>query len=81
MLKESEKRYRELLEYSGSAMVVIEKDKTISFVNKQFEKLSGCSKKRIIGKAFSDLIPEKEKQRMVKYHNQRRKSGGRAPTT
>lgn len=81
VLKESEERYRRLLEYSGNAMIVIEEDKTISFVNRQFEKLSGYSKKEIIGKTFLDLIPEKEKQRMARYHEQRRKPGGRAPIT
>lgn len=80
-LRESEEKYKRLLEYSGSAMVVIEKDKTISFVNREFEKLSGYSKEEIEGKrTFLDLLPKKEKQRMARYHEERRR-GGKAPTT
>lgn len=80
-LRESEERYKRLLEYSGNAMVVIEKDKTISFVNREFEKLSGYSKEEVEGKmTFLDLIPKKEKWRMARYHEERRK-GGKTPTT
>ncbi len=76
----SEERYRRLLEYSGSAMVIIEKDKTISFVNKEFQKLSGYSKKDIIGRSFLDLIHKKYKKKMAEYHEERRKNG-KAPIT
>ncbi len=80
-LRESEERYKRLLEYSGNAMVVIEKDMTISFVNREFEKLSGYSKEEVEGKmTFLDLIPKKEKRRMARYHEERRR-WGKAPTT
>lgn len=79
-LTKSEERYRRLLEYSGSAMVVIKKDKTISFVNKELQKLSGYSKKEIIGRSFLDFIPKKYKKKMARYHEERRRNG-KAPIT
>ncbi len=80
-LRESEARYRGLLEYSGSAMIVIEKDKTISFVNKEFEKISGYSKEETIGRNFLDFIHKKHKNRMARYHEERRRAKGKAPIT
>ena len=79
-LTKSEERYRRLLEYFGSAMVVIEKDKTISFVNKEFQKLSGYSKKEIISRSFLDFIHKKYKKKMAEYHEDRRRKG-KAPIT
>ncbi len=80
-LRESEQRYRRLLEYSGSAMVVIEKDRKISFANKEFEKISGYSKEDTIGRDFLDLIHKKHKERMARYHEERRRTKGKAPIT
>ena len=40
-LRESEERYRTVFESTGTAMCIVEADDTISFVNKEFERLSG----------------------------------------
>ena len=40
----SEKQYRTFFETTGTAMVIIEKDQTISLINKEFEILSGFDK-------------------------------------
>lgn len=80
-IKESEEEYRTLFEYAGTAVVVIERDKTLSRVNKKFEELSGYSREEIEGKMkFTHFIAEKEKDRMVGYHEMRRIDQSKVPT-
>ncbi|MGB5157546.1 MAG: PAS domain S-box protein [Desulfobacterales bacterium] len=43
-LQESEQRYRSVFENTGTAIIIIEEDTTISIVNSEFEKLSGYKK-------------------------------------
>jgi len=42
-LAESEEKYRTTFENTGTAVIIIEENKTISMANTQFEKLSGYS--------------------------------------
>ncbi len=78
-LKESEKKYRTIFESTGTAMLIIEEDKTISLVNEEFEKIVGYSKDEIEGKMdWSKFIYEEDKKKMKKYHKLRRE-GGEAP--
>lgn len=49
-LKQSEELYRAIFENTGTATVVLEKDKTISLVNTEYEKLSGYRREEIEGK-------------------------------
>jgi PAS domain S-box-containing protein len=42
-LAESEEKYRTTFENTGTAVIIIEEDKTISMANTQSEKLSGYS--------------------------------------
>ena len=79
-LRESEERYRTLFHHRGTVVVLIEEDGTISMVNKEIEELTGYTEEEIIGNAFVvfDFFPGKEKQRILGYHQARRK-GGNAP--
>jgi len=79
-LSESEERYRTLFQYSGTAVALIEEDMTISVVNKEIEELLGYMREDIIGKTFVKFLPEKEKQRLISYHEARRR-GEKAPTS
>lgn len=82
LLKESEQKYRTLFEYAGSALVIIENDRTLSMVNRKFEELSGYSKEEVEGKmTFTDFIPAEEKERLIEYHELRRADESKAPTT
>lgn len=47
---QSEEKYRMLFETTGTAMIVMEEDMTISMANREFEKLSGYSKEDVEGK-------------------------------
>ena len=80
-LVESEEKYRAVFENTGTATVVLEEDTTGSMVNTQFEKLSGYSKEEIENKMkWTDFIVPEDLERMIKYHIERRKAGGKAPT-
>jgi PAS domain S-box-containing protein len=49
-LKASEDRYRTLFENSGSPLIIVEEDTTISLVNREFEKISGYTKEDVEGR-------------------------------
>lgn len=77
LLKESEERYRATFEHTGTAMIVIEEDTTISMANKECEKLSGYSKEEIEGKfKWTEFVHPDDLERMMGYHSSRRDGDG-----
>jgi len=73
-LEESEKRYRTTFEHTGTAMVIIEEDTTLSLVNSEFEKLSGYKREEIEGKmSWTQFVHPDDLERMKKYHYARRR--------
>lgn len=81
-LRESEERYRTVFENTGTAMVIIEEDKTISMTNTQLEQLSGYSKEEIENKMkWTELVIPEDLERMKEYHLLRRKEKGSALTS
>jgi len=79
-LEESEKRYRTIFEHTGTAMMIIEEDMTISLVNEELEKVSGYSRDRIEGKKkWTEFVYEEDLEKMKRFHQQRRESGTKAP--
>ncbi|HKK95373.1 MAG TPA: PAS domain S-box protein, partial [Anaerovoracaceae bacterium] len=80
-LKESEKRYKAIFENTGTSTLIIEKDKTISMINKEFEELSGYTKEEVEGNMkWTNFVVPEDLERMKKYHKARRKKGETAPT-
>ncbi|MDD5748212.1 MAG: PAS domain S-box protein [Actinomycetota bacterium] len=59
-LRESEGRYRMIFESTRSALCIVESDETISFVNKEFERLTGWDAESIQGKkkVSNFILPE-----------------------
>ena len=80
-LKESQRRYQSLFENSGSAMIIVEEDTTVSLMNTQFEEISGYRKEEVIGTSFTKYLPPEELERIVKYHQLRRTNSRLAPET
>jgi PAS domain S-box-containing protein len=73
-VKDSEEKYRAIFEQSGTPLMFIEEDSTISMVNREFEKLSGFKKDEIEDKkSFIEFVASpQEKKIMLDYHHLRR---------
>jgi PAS domain S-box-containing protein len=81
LLQESEDRYRTVFDNSGTAIMIIEEDTSLSMVNAQFEKLSGYSKKELVGNMnWTDFVGEEDRGRMLEFHYKRRKDEKSAPS-
>ena len=81
-LAESEEKYRTVFENTGTAMIIIEEDMTISVTNRQVEQLSGYSKEEIENKMkWTELVIPEDLERMKEYHLLRRKEKGSALTS
>lgn len=78
-LRLSEERYRATFENTGTAMIIIEEDTTISLANKEMENLTGFSISEIqFAKSWTDFVHPKDRQRMIAYHWARRGAGGKS---
>lgn len=73
-LRKSEQKYRSIFENTGTAMIIIENNMTISSANKEFEALSDYTKQEIEGtKRWTDFVAfDADLEMMKKYHYQRR---------
>jgi PAS domain S-box-containing protein len=72
-LQESEEKYRTIFENTGTVMLIIEEDMTISLVNSEFEKVSGYSKSEIEGKKnWTEFVTKEDLEKMQEYHHLRR---------
>jgi PAS domain S-box-containing protein len=79
-LRESETRYRTVFESTGTAMLVIEEDTTISLVNGEYEKLTGYTKEETEGiRSWRNSLAPEQLRRAEGYHKLRRRKPGSAP--
>ncbi|MCJ7517730.1 MAG: PAS domain S-box protein, partial [Methanomassiliicoccales archaeon] len=79
-LRLSEQKDRTIFETTGTAMVMIEKDRTISLANEEVQNLTGYSKEEIEGRTkVEDFVAEEDIKRIMEYHELRRKDAGLAP--
>jgi PAS domain S-box-containing protein len=76
----TEEKYRSLFESTGTAMLIIDEDTTISLANAEMEKLSGYSRGEIEGKMkWTEFVSKPDLERMREYHLQRRQDPNAAP--
>jgi len=66
-LKQSEERYRSLLENANDAIVSIQTGGTITFFNKKAEEVFGYTQSEVIGKSILNLLPERARKVQEKY--------------
>jgi len=73
--RESEEAYRAIFENTGTAMILIEEDMTISMANGQFVANTGYPIDEIIGRMkWTDFAHPDDLKRMVEQHKLRRKT-------
>lgn len=82
-LSASEERYRTIFQNTGTAMMIMEEDMSISISNKEFSKLTGYASEVIDGKMkWTELIyDEDELRKMVEYHQVRRIKPAAVPSS
>jgi PAS domain S-box-containing protein len=79
-LPEPEIEYRAVFDNTGTAMIIIEEDATISLANAEVEKISGYSRGEIEGKmSWSEFVMKEDIEKMQYYHSLRRNDPEAAP--
>jgi len=79
-LEEKEMLYRCIFENTGAATTIVDEDTTIVLANREFEKLSGYSRKEIEGrKSWTEFVVDADLEKMMKYHQLRRRNPELAP--
>ncbi|OPX64127.1 MULTISPECIES: PAS domain S-box protein [unclassified Methanoregula] len=72
-IRESEQKYRTVFETTGTAMLMIEDDTTISLVNSEFCRLSGYTQEEIENKKkWTEFVVPEDRERMLARHRGRR---------
>ncbi len=80
-IKEGENFYRTVFDNTGTAMIIIEEDLSISLVNAEFERMVGYPRQEIERqRKWTEFVAEEDTAKMVAWHRQRREAGGNAPT-
>jgi PAS domain S-box-containing protein len=70
-LHESEEKFRAIFENNSSALAIIEKDTTISMVNREYCKMGGYEEKDVIGTSWTKQIPPEDLERLKEYNRKR----------
>lgn len=79
-LTESEIKYRAVFDNTGTAMIIMEEDATISLANAEAEKISGYSREEIEGKMkWTEFVMEEDIEKMRYYQSLRRNDPEAAP--
>jgi PAS domain S-box-containing protein len=66
-LRQSEKRYRSLVEYSPDAVLVVAQDGRIAYLNDTFARLVGAAeRKELLGREFLDLVHGEHRAQVVR---------------
>jgi len=73
ILKESESRYHTMFESTGTAMIIIEEDTTVSLANSEFLRLTGYSREDIDSrKSWTEFVAREDLERLLAQHRLRR---------
>jgi PAS domain S-box-containing protein len=74
-LRQSEETYRTVFENTGTAMVLINEDTTISLANGEFAQLSGYTRQEIEGKKkWTEFVDSEDVEWMLAQHRMRRQN-------
>jgi two-component system cell cycle sensor histidine kinase/response regulator CckA len=67
-LRESEAKYRTLIERMSEGLLQVDNDDVIQFVNDRFCEMVGYSREELLGKAASELLLKDEDQEFIEEH-------------
>jgi PAS domain S-box-containing protein len=70
-LRESEERFRTIFENNSAAMAIIERDTTISKVNREYCRLSLFEEKDLVGISWTSQIHPEDLGRLLEYNQKR----------
>ena len=70
-LRESEERFRTIFENNSAAMAIIERDTTISKVNREYCRLSLFEEKDLVGISWTSQIHPEDLGRLLEYNRKR----------
>lgn len=80
LLRASENKYRTIFETTGTAMMMVEENATISLVNTEFVKIFGYSKEEVAGrKTLWEFVSAEDRPKVGKWHRIRRVDPDAAP--
>jgi PAS domain S-box-containing protein len=72
-LRATEVRYRSIFENTGTVMLIVEEDMTISLANNKFEELTGYKREEVERKKkWTEFVHQTDMEQMVKQHKLRR---------
>ncbi len=78
---QTEREYRTIFENTGTAIVIIEADMTISLVNDKFVEITGYEKTEVEGKRkWIEFIHQDDLTKMIEYHRERRNKNDDIPS-
>lgn len=76
-LRAFELTYQTIFETTGTTMLIVEEDMTISLANNGFESLTGYTRKEVEGKRkWTEFIEKDDLKKMITYHQLRRTAPG-----
>ncbi len=76
-LKQSEERYRHLVETMNEGFGIRNENDILTYVNDKLCSMLGCSKEEIVGRCLTDFM-DKENRHMLEHQMDRRRSGDSA---
>ena len=78
-LRASELLYQTIFETTGTAMLIVEEDMTISLANDRFESMTGYTRKEVEGKKrWTEFVEKSDLEKMITQHQLRRRDPGLA---
>jgi PAS domain S-box-containing protein len=79
-LRHSEEMYRTVIENTGTGMIIIDRDMTVSFANAKLVEFTGLTKEELVGRPFPlHLIAPEDRERVAEYHRRRREDPDQVP--
>ncbi|TYO98052.1 PAS domain S-box protein [Desulfallas thermosapovorans] len=80
-INRTEVMYQAIFEHTGTAMLVIENDRTISMINRELERITGYTRAELVDgkRKWDEFVHPGDREKMLAYHSSRRSKGNKTP--